>query len=107
MVTKSVLIEFADPNIKASDHFKDITNAVVHAQFNLRMRHGVKLRMPIGAKIGVVLEMDIPEEMADNFNFGKRLQGISKYLLDKYHDFYKDYRVGNRLLYYMPVENID
>lgn len=100
MVNKKVQIEFADQRIKAIDEIYDIRKAVESASLNLYSRYGIQLQWPMPFDDRVILEVRIPEEMADNFAFGNRLRGISAYLLDKCGGKYDQYRVGKRLLTY-------
>lgn len=105
MIEKIIFIEFADPRIRAIEHFSDICEAVNYAQHNLYVRHRIRLHAPYQSNNLVFLKMEIPDESCENFNPGNHLRGMSKYLLKKHSDFYKNYRVGNRLLHYMPVNN--
>ena len=101
MITKTVLIEFANPKIRAVDHISDIREAVFYAQGNLLHRHHITLNMPIVIDGFVFVELYLPENIDENFSIGRHLRGISGYLLSKYGDFYKDYLVGARLLNYI------
>lgn len=104
MTRKSIFIEFANPKIKAVDHILDILEAADYAQFNLYVRHKIRLQKPYVLDDRVILEMDIPENLGETINYGNHLRGISIYLLKNRGDFYKKYRIGNRLLYYMEME---
>ena len=103
MVTKTIFIEFANPRIKAEDNFEDICEAAEHTKYNLYVRHKIHLETPRITNDGVTVAMNIPDDLAENFNPGYHLRGIASYLLKKHGYFYKDYRVGNRLLYYIEV----
>lgn len=104
MVTKKVRLEFANPRIQAVDHIYDIHKAVENAAFNLLVRHKIKISPPyITETKKVIVEMEIPEEIADGFSIGNHLRSISKYLLFHYGFYYKQYTVGKRLLNYVDV----
>lgn len=103
MIAKNVFIEFADPRIKAIDHISDISEAVSNAQWNL-YRYKINLHLPKIINNMVILAIDIPEDLAEKINFGRRLRGISKYLLANHGDFYKKYLIGTRLLNYIEME---
>lgn len=103
-VNKKVQIDFADQRIKAIDHIQDIRRAVESASLNLNLRHNVVLQYPMPENGRVVLEIRLPEEMVDSFSYGKRLRGISKYLLHNFGDRYRQYLVGNRLLVYTLLD---
>ena len=103
MIRKTVVIEFTNSKIRAVDRISDICEAVKHAQGNLWYRHHVILRMPIVTDGFVLVNLDIPEDIADNFNVGKHLRGMSKYLLSEYGYFYQDYLVKKQLLCYMEI----
>ena len=72
MVNKKVQIEFADQRIKAIDEIYDIRKAVESASLNWYSRYGTQLQWPMPFDDRVILEVRIPEEMADNFAFGNR-----------------------------------
>lgn len=104
LVSKIVQIEFADTRIKAVDAIRDIRKAAEYASLNLYSRYGVQLQFPMvvdNAK--VVVEIKIPEEIADTFALGNHLRGIASYLLRCCDGRYDDYVVGKRLLYYTEI----
>lgn len=104
MVTKKVLIAFADPTIKVADHSQDLRDAVDSASVNLRARHKIVLHQPAVLECGdMEIRLDIPNEKAHGFACGVHLRGISSYLL-KYCSYpYKEHMVGTRLLYYFVL----
>lgn len=104
MVTKTVMIEFANARIKAADCYTDIFNACKIAKINLANRHHIILHAPFIHDGRVLFNIDIPDKKADGFNVGSRLRGISNALLACDNaDFYKRYLVGNRLLRYYEL----
>ena len=104
MITKKVMIEFANPRIKVKDHLSDINKAIDHAKFNLYCRHHIRLNLLTISQIDkVVIEMEIPEEAIENFSIGNHLRGISKYLLKEYGNYYKNFTMGKRLFYYIEL----
>ena len=108
MVTKKIQIEFADPNMRAIDHIQDIRKAAEYAGINLYSRYNVQLQYPMPTKDGkVVIEIYIPDEMVESFSVGRRLRGISNYLLSKCKVQYYDFLVGNRLLHYIELPEKD
>lgn len=107
MVNKRILIEFADPRLKAVDQYMDIYKAVENAKRNLLVRHNIQLNtLPMIEDHNLFLEMHISEEDAESFRPGNHLRGISKYLLNNFDGFYKKYLVGNRLLYYIDEDDM-
>jgi len=81
-VNVTVLIDFADPSIRAIDYIQDIRKAVESAGLNLHMRYDVVLQWPMRTEDDrVALEIRMPEELVENFSYGRRLQGIAGYLL--------------------------
>lgn len=104
-VNKKVQIDFADSSIKAIDHIQDIRRAVENASLNLNMRYNVVLQYPMPENGRVVLEIRIPDEMVDSFSYGKRLRGISNFLLNSCGNRYQDHQVGNRLLTYTLLDD--
>ena len=105
MIKKIVQLEFADSRIRAIDHIQDLRKAAEKAGLNLFSRYNVRLQYPMPTPDDrVVVEIDIPDEIAATFAIGNRLRGISQFLLDKMKDSYQPFLVGNRLLHYIEVE---
>lgn len=107
LVTKRIQIEFADPAIRAIDHIQDIRKAAENAGLNLFSRYNVQLQYPMPDGDRVVVEIKIPEEIADTFAIGNHLRGISNYLLSKWNDRYHQYLIGKRLLNYNELDESD
>ncbi len=104
MVTKRIQLEFADPNIRAIDYIQDIRKAAENAGLNLYSRYDVQLQYPMPtADDKVVVEIKIPDEIAETFAVGNHLRGISNYLLNQCGDRYQRFLVGKRLLNYVEV----
>ncbi len=105
MITKTIQLEFANPNIRAIDHIQDIRRAAEYAGLNLFGRYDVQLQYPMPTDDNnVVVEIKIPDTMAESFSVGNRLRGISTYLLKHYRERYEPYLVGNRLLNYIDLQ---
>lgn len=107
LVTKRIQIEFADLAIKATDHIHDIRKAAENASLNLFSRYDVQLQYPMPDGDRVVVEIKIPEEIADTFAIGNHLRGISNYLLSKWNERYHQYLIGKRLLIYNELDEED
>lgn len=108
MVTKTIQLEFADPNVRAIDYIQDIRKAAENAGLNLFSRYDVQLQYPMPTVDDrVVVEIKIPEEIAETFAVGNHLRGISNYLLSRCGDRYKAFLVGKRLLNYIEVQESD
>ena len=105
MLTKKIQIEFANPSIRAVDHIQDIRKAAKNAGLNLFARHDVQLQYPMLDGNRVVVDIYIPDEMAENFSIGYHLRGISSFLLNRCGDRYQSYLVGRRLLNYIEVKD--
>ena len=104
MVSKRIQLEFADPNIRAIDYIQDIRKAAENAGLNLYSRYDVQLQYPMPtADDKVVVEIKIPDEIAETFAVGNHLRGISNYLLNQCGDRYQRFLVGKRLLNYVEV----
>ncbi len=104
MVTKRIQLEFADPSVRAIDYIQDIRRAAENAGLNLYSRYNVQLQYPMPtADDRVVVEIKIPDEIAETFAVGNHLRGISNYLLNRYGDRYQRFLVGKRLLNYVEV----
>ena len=105
MVTKKVFINFADTRIQAIDYISDIRKAAENAGLNLFSRYGIQLQYPMPDNGRVAVEINIPEEIANDFKYGNRLRGIATYLLKECDGKYNDHIIGNRLLIYTEVDN--
>ena len=103
MRSKKIQVEFADPSIRAIEHLQDIRKAAENAGLNLFSRYNVQLQYPMPDGDRVVLEIKIPDEIADTFAVGNHLRGISTFLLSRCGDRYQPYLVGKRLLNYVEV----
>ncbi len=105
MVVKTIQLEFANPKIRAIDHIQDIRKAAEYAGLNLYGRYDVQLQYPMPTDDNnVIVEIKIPDKMANSFSVGNRLRGISTYLLKHYRERYEPYLVGNRLLNYIDLQ---
>ena len=104
MHTKKVQIEFANPSIRAIDHIQDIRKAAENAGLNLFSRYDVQLQYPMPDGDRVVVEIKIPDEIAERFSVGNHLRGISNFLLNRCGDRYQPYLVGKRLLSYTEMQ---
>jgi len=104
MHIKKVQIEFADSSIRAIDHIQDIRKAAENAGLNLFSRYDVQLQYPMPDGDRVVVEIMIPDEIAETFAVGNHLRGISNFLLNRCGDRYQPYLVGKRLLNYTEVK---
>lgn len=108
MITKTIQLEFANPSIRAIDYIHDIRRAAEKAGLNLFSRYGVQLQYPSATQDEkVVVEIKIPNELANNFAVGNHLRGISDYLLRYHGDRYRKMLVGKRLLNYIEVSGIN
>ena len=101
MITKTIVLEFASPKIRAEDYLHEIIEAAKNAERNLYTHHGVVLHIPFERDKRVYIKVDIPDELADKFSPGRHMRGISKYLLRRHGDIFTKYLVGTRLLHYI------
>lgn len=107
MVDKRILIEFANPRIRAIDYYWEIEQAAAHVKKNLLGRHKIHLiESPIEKENRLFLEVYLADEDVDKFSPGYHLRGIGKYLLNHFDGFFKKFMVGNRLLYYIDEEEL-
>ena len=107
-----VFISFANSKIVPRQYFTELRKAIEYAHWNLGSRFGVTLSEPRLALngYGMVIDVTIPDDFEDKthgpFIPGRRLRGISAYLLKKWPDVFKPYLVGSRLLYYADVSEL-
>lgn len=107
MVSKMIQIEFADNSIRAVDAIYDIRKAAEAASLNLYSRYDVQLQYPmLSDNDKVIVEIKIPESIAQDFAVGNHLRGISNYLLKNCGGRYDQYIVGKRLLNYIELPNL-
>ena len=108
MVTNNIQLEFANPQIRAIECLSDICEAAVYAARNLDWRYGVQLQTPIVTSNGkVVVELRIPEKIAESFSIGNHLRGISSFLLNMKEREYRRLSVGPRLLNYIEIADLN
>lgn len=100
-VIKKIMIEFANPKLKASEYLPQIREAADHASVNLKARHDILLCIPQCIDGLVFVNCQVPTEIASDWSIGHHLRGISIYLLKNY--FSKDDCFGNRLLHYIEI----
>lgn len=104
LVSKNIQIDFANSSMKAIDAILDIKEGVKNASLNLYSRYDVQIQMPkLYDKDKVIVEIKIPEEIAESFSIGPHLKGVANYLLKNCNGRYNQYVVGNRLLVYTEV----
>lgn len=104
LVSKKVQIEFADSKKRAVDAIYDIRKAAEYAGLNLYSRYAVQLQMPmVYDDDKVVIEIKIPEKIAESFAVGNHLRGIALYLLKNCNGRYDQYVIGKRLLNYNEI----
>lgn len=104
LISKKVQIEFADPKMRAVDAIYDIRKAAEYAGLNLYSRYAVQLQMPmVYDDDRVVVEIKIPEKIAESFAVGNHLRGIALYLLKNCNGRYDQFVVGKRLLIYSEM----
>ena len=104
-ISRFVQLDFADSTIDTSDNIDYIREAVEFAKCNLLSRHGILLEPPIITEFNrVVIEVKVPEDKNENFSTGKRLSGISAYLLRTYPE--KFHKQNNRLFHYIESNTI-
>lgn len=84
---------------------EDFENAVSHARQNLLFRHRIDIcleRFDVTACVKLLSSKEL-----DDFSVGNHLRGIADYLIKHGTAVdYKQYRVGNRLLYYVSEKTI-
>ena len=104
MITKKIQLDFANPSVRAIDCIQDIRKAAKSAGLNLYSRYDVQLQYPMPTEDGrVVVDIKIPQRIAESFAIGNHLRGISHYLLNCCGNRYQAYLVGKRLLNYSEV----
>ena len=104
LISKNIQIEFANSSMKAIDAIHDIREGVRSASLNLYSKYNVQIQTPmIYGEDKVVVEMKIPEEIADQFSIGAHLKGVARFLLKRCNGRYDQYVVGKRLLVYTEV----
>lgn len=106
-MTKYVMIEFADPRLRAVDHYDDILDAYMEVSAKLLARHGMSIKPPYSANGRLFLAVTVSDENVDDCYVSRNLGEISRVLLKK--PFYKRYKVGSRLLCYYDSDdpNVD
>ncbi len=107
LISKMVQIEFANPGMKAVDAIYDIRKAAKNAGLNLYSRYDVQLQMPMVIDDKVIVEVKVPDIIADTFAIGNHLRGIASYLLKQCNGRYDQYVIGKRLLNYSELPSLE
>lgn len=107
LISKMIQIEFADPGMRAVDAIYDIRKAAQNAGLNLYSRYDVQLQMPMVVDNKVVVEIKIPDIIAETFAVGNHLRGIASYLLKQCGGRYDQYIIGKRLLNYNEIPSLE
>lgn len=99
---KKVRITLADPHQIFADCYNDIMYGTISASYNLSSQHNINIVRASLDGESVLLEMDIPDDMVDGFNYGYHLRGVAVYLRKRFPEKYPIRRDG-RLLRYEEV----
>lgn len=98
-----VILTPADRRFRLEDHLTEIDEAIRFASCNLMARHHVALPYDAAEFLkpwSLIVPVFLPDGMkAEDFNVGRHLRGISKYLF-KFNPELRKYRVGTRLFNY-------
>lgn len=99
-----VYIGYKDPKYDIRDDMGPLRDAVTWASHNLALRHRIKLEGPYGE--GEKVYVRLSGKIADNFNIGNHLRGISNYLMKNFSYIKQfNYTPGQGLLYFIEKEN--
>ena len=104
MKRKKVYLFFGKLGIRTEDHLDELRCACDWAQWSLSRYHILLFQPRVGQDGRVYVELNVPDEVKEPFNTGRHLRGISSYLLTHY-PYMKEYRTGNRLLWYVEDTN--
>lgn len=106
---KIIEIAFANTNLTEIDSRikRDLEEALEHASYNLMSRFKIKFTRIRFYRRNLRVYLSIPDSNDQNIN--RKLRGISAYLLKKSEnkEFYNGLVVGNRLLCYRDVTDIN
>lgn len=98
---RRILIHFANPNVNPSEHIEEIREAIHKANRNLYGRFDIWISDPEIINSSIVVDLNCQNEDVIK-QPGRRLRGISQYLL-KHYPIYSDYLNGTRLFNYVDV----
>lgn len=85
-------------------YYNHISRAIVVAGYNMRRNHGIEILDYKIKNDAFYVKIDIPEALCNPFNPGKRLRGISNFLLNNYPVIFEPLRDGHQLFSYLEVE---
>lgn len=91
----------ARPIARYDDH---ISRAIIQAAYNMRCNHGIEVLDYKIERDSFYVKIDIPGALCNPFNPGKRLRGISNFLLNNYPVIFKPLCDGHQLFSYLEVE---
>lgn len=96
---KYIKINLANKGRICINHFQ---KAIANASINLKARYHIDIKIVNYEDYSLDVVLISPNDIT---NTGKRLKGISSFLLETYPE-YKDFKVGSRLLNFCDVTNI-
>lgn len=103
MAIKKVMIEFADPRLRAVDHRDDLLSAYEEVASKWMSRHRIFANPPYTMNGRVFMVITMPDELDGMGVLARHLGDMSRFLLRD--DFYRQYRVGSRLLCYYDSDD--
>lgn len=106
-MTKTIMIEFADPRLRACDHFADMMYAYHRVKGALKVRHGMDIDPPykVNDRVFFTVNIENDDELANRCNISRKLGEVGR-VLTKY-EFYSRYKVGSRLMYYYDATDVE
>lgn len=92
-----------------ADMHLDMHNAVYRASLNMALRHDIKLELQECFANMYIIRISGESCNLEKFmsNYGRRLRGISLYLLKHYPEKYRPLCSGKRLFVYREVQDED
>lgn len=104
-MTKTIEVTFKKNVVRPIAHYYDhISRAIIQAGYNMRCNHGIEVLDYKIKNNAFYVKIDIPGTLCNPFNPGKRLRGISNFLLSNYPVIFKPLCDGHQLFSYLEVE---
>ena len=101
-----VIIDFANPNLKAVDHIEDFKMAIQNYTRNILLNQGIEISDPYVERSKMFVKLEIPTDIYDEFKACHKLKSISRFLLKMDNRDYSKYRFKNRLLDFLHLKGI-
>ena len=104
---KVIQVDLASPKATAYSYFSEIKEALANASQGLNNKYSAKINdiRIVGEQI--IINLSLPDTIANNFKIGYHLRGVSLYLLKNYPEIFTPLIFQKKLLIYTVIPKQD